>query len=147
MSKWKPMPGMRVTLLWKMRKERGLRQQDLAVVMPLKGLRVDQADVSNIENHGEHVEMGAEKLRGALEWFAQLLGYDGDPHDLLKRVRIEEVLASVIVGSLFSLMKYFWQKARSSSSMARPFSLTNFCRPSASSFVNPSRVATAIGMS
>ena len=53
---------------------------------------------------------------------------------------------SVMVGSRCSDWKYFWQKAMSASSMARPFSFTKLARPSSSSAQKPVRVSTVLGV-
>lgn len=72
------------TLLKQLRKARGFTQQYLAFVHR-KGFCVTQPEISQLEL-GITDGFSKTRLNAALERFAKVLGWDGDPYDLLEFV-------------------------------------------------------------
>lgn len=87
MSRTRAREGQRMTMLRKLRLERGFDQQTLAFTRLTDGLALCQTEVSRIERYGFGGGVSDAKVEVALPVFARVLGYEGDPRDLLEEVR------------------------------------------------------------
>ena len=87
MGRVKYREGQRTKLFTKLRLRKGYDQRTFAFVRLSDGLTVSQPEVRQIERYGFDGAVSRIKVEAALPVFAGILGYEGDPRDLLEEVR------------------------------------------------------------